>query len=329
MPPSFTPARATAHANIALAKYWGKSDIARNLPAVPSISLTLEELVTETEVCFEPRRKHDRLLLDGRRATAAETRRAAALLDRVRAAAGIEHRATVTSTNHFPTAAGLASSASGFAALAAAATRATGQELDLTRLSALARRSSASAARSVFGGFVELAAGAPGEDGLAARPIAPPGHWDLRLVLAITAAGPKSVGSTEAMERSRTTSPFYDAWVASAPGWCDAVKRAIRDRDLELLGTAMEQSTLSFHCCAITSQPSTLYWSPATIAALQTVTDLRASGVPVWSTMDAGPQVKALCEVDDATRVGDALRQTPGVLRVLFTTPGAGVEVDS
>jgi len=329
VPPSLVPARATAHANIALAKYWGKSDVACNLPAVPSISLTLEELVTETEVCFEPGRKRDELLLDGRKATAAETRRAAELLDRVRSAAGIEHRAIVTSTNHFPTAAGLASSASGFAALAAAATRATGQELDLTRLSALARRSSASAARSVFGGFVELDAGARGEDGLAARPIAPPGHWDLRLVLAITAAGPKSVGSTEAMERSRTTSPFYDAWIASAPRWCDAVRRAIRDRDLEHLGTAMEQSTLSFHCCAITSQPSTLYWSPATVAALRTVTQLRASGVPVWSTMDAGPHVKALCEVDDATRVGDALRQTPGVLRVVFTTPGAGVEVDS
>ncbi len=329
MPPSLVPARATAHANIALAKYWGKSDVACNLPAVPSISLTLEELVTETEVCFEPGRKRDELLLDGRKATAAETQRAVELLDRVRSTAGIEHRAIVTSTNHFPTAAGLASSASGFAALAAAATRATGQELDLTRLSALARRSSASAARSVFGGFVELDAGARGENGLAARPIAPPGHWDLRLVLAITAAGPKSVGSTEAMERSRTTSPFYDAWITSAPRWCDAVRRAIRDRDLELLGTAMEQSTLSFHCCAITSQPSTLYWSPATVAALQTVTQLRANGLPVWSTMDAGPHVKALCEADHATRVGDALRGTPGVLRVLLTTPGAGVEVDS
>lgn len=329
MPPSLVPARATAHANIALAKYWGKSDLSRNLPAVPSISLTLEELVTETEVCFEPGRKLDQILLDGRRATAAETRRVAELLDRVRSAAGFAHRATVTSTNHFPTAAGLASSASGFAALAAAATRAAGQELSLTRLSALARRSSASAARSVFGGFVELDAGTRGEDGLAARPIAPAGHWDLRLVLAITAAGPKSVGSTEAMERSRTTSPFYDAWIASAPRWCDAVKRAIRDRDLELLGTAMEQSTLSFHCCAITSQPSTLYWSPATVAALQTVTKLRAGGVPVWSTMDAGPHVKALCEAGNATRVSDALRQTPGVLRVLCTTPGSGVEVDS
>jgi len=236
VPLELAPARATAHANIALAKYWGKSDVAHNLPAVPSISLTLEELVTETEVCFEPGRKHDDFVLDGRPATQKEMKRAVALLDRVRSAAGIAHRARVTSHNRFPTAAGLASSASGFAALAAAATSAAGDEVDLTALSALARRSSASAARSIYGGFVELSAGVPGEDELAAHQIAPPTHWDVRLVVGFTAAGPKSVSSTEAMERSRATSPFYDAWVGAAPGWSETVKRAIHDSDLEALG---------------------------------------------------------------------------------------------
>lgn len=327
MPTDHVPARATAHANIALAKYWGKSDVIHNLPAVPSISLTLEELVTETEVCFEPGRVHDEFVLDGRRATAHETKRAVALLDRVRSAAGIEYGARVTSYNRFPTAAGLASSASGFAALAAASTRATGREIDVAALSDLARRSSASAARSVFGGFVELAAGTPGQDALAAKPIAPPSHWDVRLLIAFTASGPKSVGSTEAMEHSRTTSPLYEAWVEAAPGWCKTVKRAIQCRDLEALGAAMEQSTLSFHCCAMTSQPSTLYWSPATVAALQTVAGLRADGVSVWSTMDAGPHVKALCEAEYAAYVYEALVQTPGVLRVLVATPGPGVQV--
>ena len=327
MPLELAPGRATARANIALAKYWGKSDVVHNLPAVPSISLTLAELVTETEVCFEPGRTHDDFVLDGRPATTTETKRAMALLERVRAHAGIPHGARVTSVNRFPTAAGLASSASGFAALATAATKAAGSDVNPTWLSALARRSSASAARSVFGGFVELSAGVPGDVGLAARQIAPETHWDVRLVVALTAAGPKSVSSTEAMERSRTTSPFYDAWVEAAPEWSETVKRAIADRDLETLGTAMEQSTLAFHCCAITSRPSTLYWSPATIAALHAVTRLRADGIPVWSTMDAGPHVKALCEAPNAPQVGDALRQTPGVLEVLITTPGSGIEV--
>ena len=320
-------ARATARANIALAKYWGKLDVARNLPAVPSVSLTLRELVTETEVSFEPDLACDELLLDEQPASPAQLRRVVALLDRVRSRAGIDHNARVRSHNRFPTAAGLASSASGFAALAAAASKAAGLELDPRAVSALARRSSASAARSVFGGFVELEAGRACDDALGARPLAPAEHWDVRLVIALTATGPKAVGSTEAMERSRATSPYYDAWVQSAPSWSETVKRAIATRDLEALGEAMEQSTLAFHCCAITSRPSTLYWGPGTMSALHTVSLLRHEGVPVWSTMDAGPHVKALCEARDAERVRDALEQAPGVLQVQISAPGAGIVV--
>ncbi len=127
--------------------------------------------------------------------------------------------------------------------------------------------------------------------------------------------------------RSRLTSPYYDAWVEAAPQWSETIKKAIADRDLESLGEAMEQSTLAFHCCAITSRPSVLYWGPGTMAALQTVKRLRAEGVPVWSTMDAGPHVKALCEARDAERVQAALRGTPGVLRVASSAPGAEMSV--
>ena len=327
MPLELTPVRATARANIALAKYWGKSDVTRNLPAVPSVSLTLDELITQTEVSFEPGLGEDRFVLDGKPAGPRQQARVVALLDRVRARAGIAHRAKVISDNRFPTAAGLASSASGFAALAAAATRAAGLQLPFRAVSALARRSSASAARSVYGGFVALGAGTPGDDGLAAQQVAPAEHWDVRLVLALTASGPKAVSSTEAMERSRKTSPYYDAWNGAAPGWSQTVKQAIEHRDLESLGAAMEQSTLAFHCCAITSCPSTLYWGPGTMAALHTIASLRSEGVSVWSTMDAGPHVKALCEARDAHRVADALEKTAGVLRTLISAPGAGISV--
>jgi diphosphomevalonate decarboxylase len=242
-----------AHANIALSKYWGKSDLALNLPAVPSISMTLSGLVTETEVRFDPSLRADSMFLDGRPASAGETRRVVAMLDQVRAAAKHEQRAEVRSVNRFPTAAGLASSASGFAALAAAATRAAGLEWDDRRVSALARQASASAARSIFGGFAELPAGKPGQAKLAARQLHGEDHWDLRIVVAETAKGPKKVGSTEGMERSRVTSPFYEAWVASAPRFSQQVKRGLRKRDLPLLGAAMEQSTLAFHACAMAS----------------------------------------------------------------------------
>jgi len=321
-------ARAAARANIALAKYWGKTDLEHNVPAVPSISLTLDQLVTDTEVCFVEGLESDVVMLDGRSTTAAEAQRAIAMLNRVRQTAGLQWKATVTSSNHFPTAAGLASSASGFAALAAAATRAAGLELDSEALSVLARQSSASAARSIFGGFVELPGG-PGQRSLAAHQIATERHWDVRLIVALTATGPKSVSSTDAMERSRKTSPYYRAWVEHAPRWAVAIKRAIRDRDLAALGSAMEHSTFSFHSCAMTSEPAILYWNPATVSALHTVTGLRERGVSAWSTMDAGPHVKVLCEAADGPRVRQALDRTPGVLETRVARPGTGIEVMS
>lgn len=320
-------ASARACANIALAKYWGKADAKRNVPAVPSISLTLDQLVTETRVRFDPALPSDVVRLDGRRATAAEAERVVTMLDRVRRESQLRLSAHVTSHNHFPTAAGLASSASGFAALAAASSAAAGLRLNARRLSALARASSASAARSIYGGFVELPAGSRGDVDLAARQIAPPEHWNLRLVVALTELGEKKVGSTEGMERSRKTSPYYQAWLDQAPKWSRKIKRAIKERDLDTLGSAMEQSTLAFHCCAITSDPPILYWAPATLAALATVRGLRERGVPAWATMDAGPHVKVLCEVGAATRVRQALDRTPGVTRTWVAKPGPDVEV--
>lgn len=320
-------ASARACANIALAKYWGKADVKRNVPAVPSISMTLDKLVTETKVRFDRTLTADSVRLDGRRASADETARVVTMLDRVRHRAGVRSYARVSSHNHFPTAAGLASSASGFAALAAASCAAAGIRHNLKQLSALARASSASAARSIFGGFVELPAGTRGDGALSARPIAPPKHWNLCLIVAQTVPGQKKVGSTEGMERSRRTSPYYDAWLEQAPKWCRTIKRAIKGRDLDTLGAAMEQSTLAFHCCTITSNPPIFYWAPETLTALATVQGLRERGVSAWATMDAGPHVKTLCASADAPRVRQALNRTRGVTRTWVTKPGPGVEV--
>jgi diphosphomevalonate decarboxylase len=222
---------------------------------VPSISLTLDGLVTETEVCFVAGLREDTLVLDGKEASPKEAKRATRMLDEIRERSGIGDHAEITSKNSFPTAAGLASSASGFAALAAAATRAAGLRTSEADWSRMARRASASAARSIFGGFAELPAGKPGDDRLAAKPIAPEDHWDVCIVVALATKERKSIGSTEGMERSRKTSPFYDAWVLAAPKLASVVRRAIRARDLDKLGRAMEQSTLSFHACAIASAP--------------------------------------------------------------------------
>ncbi len=321
-------ARAVARANIALAKYWGKSDVALNLPAVPSLSITLDPLTTETTVTLERGLERDVLVLGGRVAGPTETGRAARLLDGLRARSGETRFARVESVNHFPTASGLASSASGFAALAGAAQAAMGLALDAADISAIARQASASAARSVYAGFVELQAGVPGDARLAARPLHPAAFWDVRIVVAVADEGPKGTGSTDGMEHTRRTSPYYDAWVAAAPALADAVRDGLAARDLTRVGEAMEQSTLAFHACAMAAGPAVLYLQPVTLAALATVRRLRAEGVPVYATMDAGPHVKALCAAEDAPRVAEALGATPGVLRTLLASPGSGLLVD-
>ncbi|MEM7606168.1 MAG: diphosphomevalonate decarboxylase [Myxococcota bacterium] len=244
---------AKANANIALAKYWGKSDLEYNLPAVPSLSLTLKELTTETWVEADAALSTDEVWLDGRRASEKESARVVACLDRLRQAAKDPAFLRVASKNRFPTAAGLASSASGFAALVSAAAPALGLNASVARLSAYARWASASAARSLFGGFAELPAGKPGKRWLAARPVAPIDHWNVRIVVALTAKGPKKVGSTEGMERSRRTSPIYESWVKSAPALTRKLKRAVLKKDLHGVGAAMEQSTMAFHGCAMSS----------------------------------------------------------------------------
>lgn len=315
-------------ANIALAKYWGKSDIELNLPAVPSISMTLSPMFTTTTVTLVPGLEHDELILGGTVALPKEAARASELLDRIRARAGIALKARIESKNEFPTASGLASSASGFAALAAAATLACGLELDLTQASADARQASASAARSLFGGYVELAAGVPGNGSLAATQLAPASHWDLRIVVAVTAEGRKAVGSTDGMTHTRDTSPYYAPWVAAAPAIAAEVRAGIVSRDLDRVGPAMEHSTLSFHACAMAAAPAVIYMQPATLAALQTVRRLRDEDrISVWATMDAGPHVKALCTAADAERVERALAQSVGVLRTIVASPGPGVEI--
>jgi diphosphomevalonate decarboxylase len=318
-------ATARAHSNIALVKYWGKRDAVLNIPAVGSISITLDALATDTTVVFDPENTADELWLDGRQVDA---RRASGVLDVVRERADIRAGAIVTSTNNFPTGAGLASSASGFAALALAASAAAGLALDERELSILARRGSGSAARSVFGGFVELYAGgnADGTDSFA-EPLLERSAWPLCVVVAITATEQKSVSSRAGMAGSAASSPFYASWVDTAAQDLTAMRAAIAARDLGATGELAEYSCLKLHALMLTTRPALIYWNPATVAAIHTVRELRASGIPVYFTIDAGPQVKALCDPSDADVVARALAAVPGVLETRTSALGPGARL--
>lgn len=320
-------ATALACANIALAKYWGKSDRAHNLPAVPSVSLTLDALVTETVVELMPESRVDEVSLDGALREGDEARKIVSVLERFRARAGRRERARVVSVNRFPTASGLASSASGFAALAGAAAGAYGLSVTDEELSAEARRGSASAARSVFGGWVELPAGTVGEESLSARCLFGPEYWDVTLVVAVVTRAQKSVGSRDAMVHTAQTSPYWAAWLGCSPGYARQVRDGISRRDLEAVGRAMEASTMAMHACAWAAVPAVRYVRGVTVDVLDTVMALRTAGVGAWATMDAGPHVKVLCLAEDSQRVTEALSAVPGVIDTLIARPGPGVRV--
>lgn len=327
--PALPVASARAGTNIALVKYWGKRDAALNLPATGSLSLTLGELGSETTVRFAPDAGgpdgRDRVTIGAAPADEPFAARVRRFLNLVRARAGVTLPAEVITTNSVPTAAGLASSASGFAALALAATRAAGLTLTPAELSELARRGSGSAARSVFGGFVEMAAGLrPDGSDAVARQLLPAEAWDVCLVVAVAAHGPKAMGSTEAMERTARTSPYHPAWIASVPGDLADARAAIAARDLARLGAVAERSALRMHASAMAAVPAIIYWNATTVAAMAAVASLRAAGTGAWFTIDAGPHVKVLCAAADAITVEAALAAVPGVPRTIIATPGPG-----
>ncbi len=296
-------ATATVHPNIALVKYWGKRNGPLNLPAVPSLSLTLDTFTTRTTVNWGG--GTDSAQLDGRPATSGESKRIFDFLDLIDPA---RPPCTVTTANDFPTAAGLASSSSGFAALAVAGAAAAGKDLNAQALSVLARQGSGSASRSLWGGFVEWEMGTR-EDGLdsVGVPIAPQDHWDVAMVVAVVSDAKKAIGSRPAMRLSAETSPYYDTWVKTAAADVEVARAAVLNRDLETLGRVMEQSTHKMHATMTTCTPPVFYAQPGTIACIHAVMALRNAGTSAWLTMDAGPNVKVLCAMADADKVQAAL----------------------
>ncbi len=313
-------ALARAQPNIALVKYWGKRDTGQNLPATGSLSLTLDALWTETSVELD-RGPGDTLRINGEERPALLPRVARcldAVIGRDRPAARVE------SESNFPLGAGLASSAAGFAALVVAADAAAGLFRDTLTLARLAGAASGSAARSLFEGIVALDCRG---DAIDVRSIARVRDWPLAIVVAITGEASKSLSSSEAMIRCAATSPFYSCWIERQQADLEAARRAVAQRDFAALAAVAEHNCLKMHSVMWTSRPAIVYWNNATIACMETVRELQRAGVPVFFTIDAGAQVKAVCLPDDVPTVREQLQRTPGVVRVMTSGLGAGARV--
>lgn len=315
--------RATARAqpNIALVKYWGKRDVSRNLPAVGSLSITLDSLWTEMSVEFSPSLEADELSVNGE-SLPAWLPRVAACLDGV--AGEGRQRARIESRYNFPAEAGLASSASAFAALVVAASAAAEVDATTEDLARIAGRASGSAARSLYDGYVELT---PRANDISVETIAAADDWPLMVVAAVTGEAPKAVSSTEAMLRSANTSPFYERWVDEQGADLDVARDAVRHRDFAALADVSEHNCLKMHSVTWTSRPPIAYWNQATVACMARVRELRAGGEAVFFTIDAGPQVKAVCLPESAATVEEQLGSVPGVLRMLRSGLGAGARL--
>jgi diphosphomevalonate decarboxylase len=305
-----------ASPSLALTKYWGKADDERNLPATSSLAVTLGGLYTETVAALAPpEADRDEVRVDG---AAMPTERYAPFFTEIRRIAGRAVYFDAESKNSFPSAAGLASSSSGFAALACACSLAADMGLSAGELSAVARLGSASAARSVFGGFVLLPVGAS-----RAEPLYGPDYWsDFRVVIAITSRAPKGRSSRRAMRQSRETSPYYGAWLESAVAATADALDALAAKDIEQLGEAVRLSCMRMHAVMLAGSPPVLFWNPATLAAIEECGRMRLDGIGAWETIDAGPQVKVVCLSRDVDKISERLRGLPHGLEITVSSPG-------
>jgi diphosphomevalonate decarboxylase len=318
-------ATAQANPNIAFIKHWGNRDESLRLPAAGSISMNLEGLHTRTTVSFQPSLPFDELIINGHEVTGAGLERVAGLLNLVRQLAALQAKAEVVTENNFPSGAGLASSASAFAALALAASEAAGLQLGEADLSRLARRGSGSACRSIAAGFVEWNVGTGDADSFAVS-IAPPDHWALMDCIAVVSDARKQTSSTQGHARA-ATSPLQAARILDAPRRLDICRRAVLERDFDALASIIELDSDMMHAVMMTSTPALHYWMAGSLAVMASVRSWRQDGLPVCSTVDAGANVHVICPESHSQETAARLRTVAGVKDVLIARAGGAAKL--
>lgn len=315
-------ATAVANANIALIKYWGKRNKELILPFNSSISMTCDGLHTKTTVEFG-NYSEDTILVNDEELKKDE-KDVLGHIERIRKMAGIHQKAKIISESNFPVAAGLASSASGLAALTLAASKAAGLNLGERDLTILARKGSGSASRSLCEGFAEWHRGSR-EDGSDsyAEMIAPKNHWpEFRMLACIVSEERKPVSSRAGMAQTVANCPFYEGWLKSVDSDLESVRAGIRRRDFTLVGSTAERNALKMHATMITTTPSIIYWTPASMELIHSVIQWREEGLESYFTMDAGPQVKILCLEKDVHELQRRLGELNMIKKTILCKPG-------
>ncbi|MGF3182676.1 diphosphomevalonate decarboxylase [Facklamia sp. P12934] len=311
-----------AHTNIALIKYWGKRNQDLMLPVTSSLSLTLEAFYTQTQVHFSKSYDEDQFILNDQTQSIQERQKISRFLDPFRQIKNTNLKARVISYNHVPTAAGLASSASAFAALACACNEALNLNLSQEELSIMARFGSGSASRSLFGGFVEWEKG-QGEDSQSSFARAfDDADWDIGMIALVVNHKAKKFSSRQAMQHTIETSPFYALWAEEVAKDLALIKAAIKARDIQKIGQIAEHNAMKMHATMLAANPSFSYFQAESLKAMEAVRQLRKTGLTAYFTMDAGPNVKIICPYSQIPAIQEKLRQDFHPQTIIVSRPG-------
>ncbi|WP_124058704.1 diphosphomevalonate decarboxylase [Vaginisenegalia massiliensis] len=311
-----------AHTNIALIKYWGKRDARLFLPLTSSLSLTLDAFYTDTKVSFDPELSQDQFILDGQLQSDSAHETVSRFVDLFRQEAGVQTRVLIESTNHVPTAAGLASSASAYAALSCACNQALGLNLSNQTLSTFARQGSGSASRSLFGGFVLWHKGHDFDSASSYAEMINPADWDIAMLAVVVNAGSKKIPSRQGMQHTIATSPYHALWPQEVERDLAAIIPAIQAHDLDTVGQIAEHNAMKMHASMLAANPSFTYFEPGSLLAMDLVRQLRQQGLSAYFTMDAGPNVKVICRQSQLDSILKVFKQHFAESALIVAKPG-------
>lgn len=314
---------AVAPSNIAFIKYWGKIDDELRLPANSSFSMNLDKCLTTTTVEFDEKYTHDSFEMIGEKISEKEKERTFKSVDLLRKKAKSSLFAKIVTKNSFPKSAGMASSASGFAALVVATARALNLNLSEKELSIYARIGSGSACRSIPDGYVEWKEGKTSEQSYA-HSLFPTGHWNLRNVLVIVRANEKKIPTSVGMEASRETSIFYKPRIEAVKKLHKQLLDAFSRKDFRIVGEIIEKDCVYMHSVMMTTTPPLFYWTPETLTLIQKVQEWRTEGIESYFTIDAGPNVHIICESKTEDALVAKIKELDIAEEIMINKPSKG-----
>lgn len=318
-----------APTNIALIKYWGKRDSQLNLPFTGSFSMTLSDLGTETQI---QNAQADHFFLNDIEffSDSSEFKRVFQVVDHFRKRFDLSEKLEIVSTNNFPTAAGLASSASGMAALVFGLNEFFGLNLSKKEMSIIARQGSGSASRSFWGGFVRWNKGTEkdGGDSFAEQLFDERHFRELRMIVNVVSSEKKAVSSREAMQGTVQTSELYQKWVEENDVMVEKAVEFVEKKDFLSLGKIVEENALFMHETMRNAKPPVDFLKKESWEIIDLVQKMRISGeAQGFVTMDAGPQVKILCLENDVKIFQERLSEFDFIEEQFICSVGSGPRV--